>query len=93
MATWTGKAKIKLRRALLYYTLRRPGPDTLIDKGYLYHPLNNRVYRGEALHKGKAYPGEQTPSSMQTFGIAYTPFSRKAPESVPTTAAHTPLRC
>ena len=31
---------------------------TLIDKGYLYRLLNNRVYRGEALHKGKAYPGE-----------------------------------
>jgi DNA invertase Pin-like site-specific DNA recombinase len=31
---------------------------TLIDKGYLYRVLNNRVYRGEAVHKGKAYPGE-----------------------------------
>jgi hypothetical protein len=31
---------------------------TLIDKGYLYRLLNNRVYRGEALHKGKSYPGE-----------------------------------
>jgi hypothetical protein len=42
--------------------LRREGfrnkQDTLIDKGYLYRLLNNRVYRGEALHKGKAYPGE-----------------------------------
>jgi DNA invertase Pin-like site-specific DNA recombinase len=43
--------------------LRREGvrnkQGTLIDKGYLYRLLNNRVYRGEALHKGKAYPGEQ----------------------------------
>ena len=31
---------------------------TLIDKGYLYRLLKNRVYRGEAMHKGKAYPGE-----------------------------------
>lgn len=31
---------------------------TLIDKGYLYRLLNNRVYRGEAVHKGKAYAGE-----------------------------------
>jgi site-specific DNA recombinase len=31
---------------------------TLIDKGNLYRLLNNRVYRGEALHKGKAYPEE-----------------------------------
>ncbi|WP_430463519.1 recombinase family protein [Tabrizicola sp.] len=42
--------------------LRRDGfrskQGTLIDKGYLYRLLNNRVYRGEALHKGKAYPGE-----------------------------------
>jgi hypothetical protein len=42
--------------------LRREGfrskQGTLVDKGYLYRLLNNRVYRGEALHKGKAYPGE-----------------------------------
>jgi DNA invertase Pin-like site-specific DNA recombinase len=30
----------------------------LIDKGYLYRLLNNRVYRGEAVHKGEAYAGE-----------------------------------
>lgn len=42
--------------------LRRDGfrnkQGRLIDKGYLYRLLNNRVYRGEAVHKGKAYPGE-----------------------------------
>lgn len=42
--------------------LRREGfrnkQGRLIDKGYLYRLLNNRVYRGEAVHKGKAYPGE-----------------------------------
>ena len=31
---------------------------TLIDKGYLYRLINNRVYRGEAVHKGTTYPGE-----------------------------------
>ncbi len=31
----------------------------LVDKGYLYKVLNNRVYVGQALHKGTAYPGEQ----------------------------------
>jgi site-specific DNA recombinase len=31
-----------------------------IDKGYLYRILNNRVYLGEAVHKGIAYPGEHT---------------------------------
>jgi site-specific DNA recombinase len=30
----------------------------LVDKGYLYKLLNNRVYVGQAVHKGTAYPGE-----------------------------------
>ena len=30
----------------------------LVDKGYLYHLLNNRTYLGLAVHKGTAYPGE-----------------------------------
>ena len=29
-----------------------------IDKGFLYKLLGNRVYLGEAVHKGTAYPGE-----------------------------------
>ncbi len=29
-----------------------------IDKGFLYKLLNNRVFIGEAVHKGTAYPGE-----------------------------------
>jgi len=29
-----------------------------IDKGYLYKLLNSRVYVGDAVHKGVAYPGE-----------------------------------
>jgi len=29
-----------------------------IDKGFIYKLLNNRVYLGEAVHKGTAYPGE-----------------------------------
>jgi site-specific DNA recombinase len=32
-----------------------------IDKGYLYRVLNNRVYLGEAVHKGTPYPGEHHP--------------------------------
>jgi len=31
---------------------------TLVDKGYIYRMLSNRVYRGEAVHKGTSYPGE-----------------------------------
>ena len=31
-----------------------------IDKGFLYKLLRNRVYLGEAVHKGISYPGEHT---------------------------------
>ena len=34
----------------------RPGKP--IDKGAIYKILNNRVYLGEAVHKGTTYPGE-----------------------------------
>ena len=30
----------------------------LIDKGFLYKTLNNKIYIGMAVHKGTAYPGE-----------------------------------
>jgi site-specific DNA recombinase len=30
----------------------------LIEKGYFYRVLNNRLYLGEAVHKGTAHPGE-----------------------------------
>jgi DNA invertase Pin-like site-specific DNA recombinase len=33
----------------------------LLDKGVLYKLLNNRVYIGEAVHKGASYPGEHEP--------------------------------
>lgn len=33
----------------------------LLDKGVLYKILNNRVYLGEAVHKGTSYPGEHKP--------------------------------
>jgi len=29
-----------------------------VDKGFLYKLINNRVYLGEAVHKGTGYPGE-----------------------------------
>jgi DNA invertase Pin-like site-specific DNA recombinase len=32
----------------------------LVDKGYVYKLLNNRVYVGQAVHKGTAYPGEHS---------------------------------
>jgi hypothetical protein len=30
-------------------------------RGALYHLLRNRIYRGEVVHKGIAYPGEHEP--------------------------------
>ncbi len=30
----------------------------LIDKGFIYKLINNRIYIGEAVHKGTSYPGE-----------------------------------
>ncbi|SFI83265.1 recombinase family protein [Aerobium aerolatum] len=30
----------------------------LVDKGFLYKLINNRIYIGEAVHKGTSYPGE-----------------------------------
>ncbi len=39
----------------------------LVDKGYLYKLLNNRVYIGEAVHKGTAYPGEHAPIISQAL--------------------------
>lgn len=42
--------------------LRREGicnkQGTVIDKGYLYRLLKNRIYLGEAVHKGAVYKGE-----------------------------------
>jgi DNA invertase Pin-like site-specific DNA recombinase len=32
-----------------------------LDKGRIYKLLNNRVYVGDAVHKGTAYPGEHEP--------------------------------
>jgi DNA invertase Pin-like site-specific DNA recombinase len=32
-----------------------------IDRGYLYILLNNRIYIGDAVHKGVSYPGEHQP--------------------------------
>jgi site-specific DNA recombinase len=31
------------------------------DKGTLYKILRNRTYLGEAVHKGRSYPGEHEP--------------------------------
>ncbi|WP_338325478.1 recombinase family protein [Paenirhodobacter populi] len=76
---------------MLAKELRREGfrskQGTLIDKGYLYRVLRNRVYRGEAVHKGKAYPGEHEPSSPTRSGIRSTRSFRATATPGPATAA------
>jgi DNA invertase Pin-like site-specific DNA recombinase len=58
-----------LQPALLVAQLREHGAlnkqGKPIDKGYLYRVLNNRVYLGEAVHKGQSYPGEHEPIIAQ----------------------------
>ncbi len=44
--TWTSKSTGTLHKGRAF------------DKGVLYRILNNRVYLGEAVHKGNSYPGE-----------------------------------
>jgi hypothetical protein len=39
----------------------RPYGGKPIARGALYHMLQNRLYRGEIVHKDRAYPGEQAP--------------------------------
>ena len=41
-----------------YNPVERNKYGQLLDKGVLYRLLNNRVYIGDAVHKGTAYPGE-----------------------------------
>jgi DNA invertase Pin-like site-specific DNA recombinase len=39
-------------------------------RGALYHLLRNRIYRGEVVHKGIAYPGEHEPIVKEELWIA-----------------------
>jgi site-specific DNA recombinase len=49
-----------LARALIAEGVRtRRG--RLVDKGFIYKLINNKVYIGQAVHKGTAYPGEHKP--------------------------------
>ena len=54
-----------MQRASSASTARRPmaGPmgASRFARGALYHMLQNRIYRGEIVHKNQAYPGEHAP--------------------------------
>ena len=39
----------------------RPYGGKPMMRGALYHMLQNRIYRGEIMHKGQAYPGQHEP--------------------------------
>jgi len=52
----TGSATILARQLIQEGVRNKYGK--LIDKGILYKLLNNPVYIGEAVHKGKSFPGE-----------------------------------
>src|SRR5690606_3237948 len=44
-----------------------------IDKGFLYKLINNRIYIGEAVHKGRAIPASMRPSSIASYGTRSIP--------------------
>ena len=60
-----GSATTLARELVAERVMTRRGK--LVDKGYLYKALNNRVYIGDAVHKGTAYPGEHKPIISQAL--------------------------
>ncbi len=58
----------------------------LVDKGYVYKLLNNRVYVGDAVHKGTAYPGEHKAIIDRTLWDRVHAVLRESPRK---RAAHT----
>ena len=62
-----------------------------IDKGMLYKLLRNRVYIGEAVHKGTAYPGEhQAIIDRKTWDRVQSILSKNARRRSANTRAQTP---
>lgn len=51
-----GSATLLVRELTASGVVNRQGKR--IDKSFIYRLLNNRVYLGEAVHKGQSYPGE-----------------------------------
>jgi hypothetical protein len=58
----------------------------LVDKGYVYELLNSRVYVGDAVHKGVAYPGEHPAIIDRTLCDRVHGILRESPRK---RAAHT----
>jgi hypothetical protein len=51
-----GSATLLTRELVSESVVNKTG--RLIDKGFVYKLFRNRVYIGEAVHKGTSYPGE-----------------------------------
>jgi len=63
----------------------------VIDKGFLYRLLNNRVYIGNAIHKGTAYPGEHDAIISQDLWDRVHAIMEESPRSrAANTRAQTP---
>ena len=52
-----------------------------VDKGYVYRVLANRVYVGEAVHKGTAHPGEHEAIVERTLWDRVHAILRESPRS------------
>jgi DNA invertase Pin-like site-specific DNA recombinase len=52
-----------------------------IDKGMLYKLINNRVYIGEAVHKGQSYPGEHQAIIEQALWDKVHAILKRSPRS------------
>jgi site-specific DNA recombinase len=50
-----------------------------IDKGFIYKLINNRVYLGEAVHKGTSYPGEHDAIVTQELWAAVHAILKESP--------------
>jgi hypothetical protein len=57
-----------------------------IDRGMLYKLLHNRVYVGDAVHKGKAYPGEHEGIIPRSLGDRVQAALAESPSTRPTRA-------
>ena len=62
-----------------------------VDKGFLYKLLNNRIYLGEAVHKGTSYPGEHAAIISQDLWDKVHGIMQESPRSrAAATRAQTP---
>jgi site-specific DNA recombinase len=52
-----------------------------IDKGFIYKLINNRVYLGEAVHKGTSYPGEHDAIVTQELWDSVHAILRESPRA------------